>query len=95
VILISAVLTNIVQGIATVLVAIVAFFTVYDFPETASFLSEDERAFVVFRLKYQSQKTEDHEGSKVAESGKLSWKDVRAAFTDWQVYVGVWMFWGA
>lgn len=75
-------------------VAVIAFFTVYDFPETASFLTEDERAFVVFRLKYQSQKAEGEEGGKVSQSDKLSWKDVRAAFLDWQVWVGVWMFWG-
>ena len=84
----------ILEGIATVIVAAIAFFTVYDFPETASFLSEDERAFVVFRLKYQSQRTEDEAGGKVAESGKLAWKDVKAAFLDWQVWVGVVMFWG-
>jgi hypothetical protein len=90
----TAHIINVTQGIATVLVAVVAFFTVYDFPETASFLSEEERAFVVFRLKYQSQREEEQEGAKIAESGKLSWKDVKAAFTDWQVWVGIWMFWG-
>ncbi|KIW09425.1 uncharacterized protein PV09_00311 [Verruconis gallopava] len=84
----------ILEGIATVLVAGVAFFTVYDFPETAKFLSPEERAFVVYRLKYQSQKSEDQVGSHVAETAKLSWKDVKHAFTDWQVWVGVWMFWG-
>ncbi|KAF2461118.1 major facilitator superfamily domain-containing protein [Lineolata rhizophorae] len=43
----------ILEGIATVLVAIIAFFTLFDFPETASFLTPEERAFVVYRLKYQ------------------------------------------
>jgi hypothetical protein len=77
-----------------VIVAVFAFFAVYDFPETASFLSEEERAFVVYRLKYQSQASDEQEGAKVAEARGLAWKDVRAAFTDWQVYVGVVMFWG-
>lgn len=57
-----------IQGIATVIVAVIAFFTVYDFPETASFLSEEERAFVVYRLKYQSQKSDEQDGAKVAEA---------------------------
>ena len=38
-------------------VAVAAFFLLYDFPETATFLTEEERAFVVFRLKYQGQET--------------------------------------
>ncbi|EEP79461.1 conserved hypothetical protein [Uncinocarpus reesii 1704] len=41
----------ILEGLATVLVAIMAFFTIYDFPETASFFTERERAFVIHRLK--------------------------------------------
>jgi len=41
------------QGIAAVLVAIAAFFTLYDFPEAANFLAAEERAFMVWRLKYQ------------------------------------------
>lgn len=83
----------ILEGIATVLVAVLAFFTVYDFPETASFLSDDEKAFVVWRLKFQGQKAESDEGGHVAQSEKLSWLDVKAAFLDWQVWVGVVMFW--
>ncbi|RYP75777.1 hypothetical protein DL771_002264 [Monosporascus sp. 5C6A] len=43
------------EGIATVVVAVIAFFVLHDFPETATFLTEEERAFVVFRLKYQGQ----------------------------------------
>lgn len=46
----------ILEGIATVLVAVFAYFALYDFPETAGFLTEEERAFVVFRLKYQGQR---------------------------------------
>ncbi|KAH6607284.1 MFS permease [Trichoderma cornu-damae] len=45
----------ILEGIATVLVAVVALFLLYDFPQTANFLTEEERAFVVHRLKYQGQ----------------------------------------
>src|ERR1700709_2452901 len=45
----------ILEGIVTVLVAFLAFFVLHDFPETATFLTEEERAFVVYRLKYQGQ----------------------------------------
>ena len=44
----------ILEGILTVIVAVIAYFTLFDFPETASFLTEEERAFVVYRLKYQN-----------------------------------------
>lgn len=43
----------ILEGILTVAVAITAFYFLYDFPETAPFLTEEERQFVVWRLRYQ------------------------------------------
>lgn len=43
----------ILEGLLTVIVAIMAFYFLYDFPETASFLTEEERRFVVWRLRYQ------------------------------------------
>jgi len=41
----------ILEGIVTVLAAVVALFAMYDFPEMASFLTEEERDFIVHRLK--------------------------------------------
>ncbi|KAF1939855.1 MFS general substrate transporter [Clathrospora elynae] len=81
----------IIEGILTVLVAILAFFTLYDFPETAGFLTEEERAFVVYRLKYQGQK---EGGVRVAQDHSFQWKFVKAAFLDWQVWTAVWVNWG-
>lgn len=77
----------ILEGILTVLVACVAFFTIYDFPETATFLTEPERVWVVNRLKYQGSKDS---GQKVAESEHFKWQYVRDAFTDWQIYLALW-----
>jgi hypothetical protein len=37
----------ILKGIATILVAIAAYFILYKFPDTASFLTLEERAWVV------------------------------------------------
>jgi len=71
---------------ATVVVALIAYFVLYDFPDTASFLTAEERAFVVHRLKYQGSLGS---GRAVAENESFKWKYVRAAFTDWQVYAAL------
>lgn len=80
----------ILEGILTVVVAVIAFFTIYDFPETAKFLTEPERAWVVHRLRYQGSKDS---GQMVAESEHFKWQYVRDAFTDWQIYLGLWSTW--
>jgi MFS family permease len=82
----------ILEGIATVVVAVGSFFLLHDFPETASFLTEEERAFVVHRLKYQGQVGGRGEG--VAEADEFRWRYVRDAFLDWQVWVNIWVYWG-
>ncbi|CCH45372.1 putative membrane protein [Wickerhamomyces ciferrii] len=44
----------IIEGIATVIIAVISYFVLYDYPETAKFLSEREREFVIWRLKNDS-----------------------------------------
>lgn len=83
----------ILEGMLTVVVAVIAYFTLYDFPETAGFLTDEERAFVVHRLKYQGQNKEDG-AVKVAQDDTFQWKFVRAAFLDWQIWVNIWVYWG-
>ncbi|KAL7790781.1 major facilitator superfamily domain-containing protein [Trichoderma ceciliae] len=87
----------ILEGIATVLVAAMAFFLLHDFPETAKFLTEEERAFVVHRLKYQGQFQISADGAAdqvhVAQAEEFEWKYVRQAFTDWQVWVNIFVYW--
>jgi hypothetical protein len=78
----------------TVLVAILAFFCLYDFPETAGFLTEEERAFVVFRLKYQGASDTTINGVRVAQDDTFQWKFVKSAFLDWQIWTNVWVYWG-
>jgi hypothetical protein len=84
----------ILEGILTVVVAVLAFFTLYDFPETAGFLTEEERAFVVFRLKYQGGSNETVNGMRVAQDDSFQWKFVKAAFLDWQIWTNIWVYWG-
>ncbi|KAI2635930.1 major facilitator superfamily domain-containing protein [Xylaria nigripes] len=85
----------ILEGLATVIVAVIAFFLLHDFPETATFLTEEERTFVMFRLKYQGQlEAKDKQGVQVAQADEFKWEYIWAAFKDWQVWVNIFVAWG-
>lgn len=89
----------ILEGIATVLVAFSAFFVIHDFPETASFLTPDEKAFVMHRLKYQGQEGlpghPDAQGIvHVEQAEEFEWKYIGQAFADWQIWVSIIICWG-
>ena len=84
----------ILEGIATVLVAIAAFFVLQDFPETAKFLTNEERAFVVHRLRYQGQVHGGTGIGHVAQAEEFKWKYVRQALCDWQVWASIVVYWG-
>ncbi|KAE9368163.1 high-affinity nicotinic acid transporter [Stipitochalara longipes BDJ] len=81
----------ILEGLLTVVVAVCAFFILHDFPDTAGFLSVEEKAWVVHRLKYQGSKKS---GRRVAETEHFEWKYVAKALTDWQLYLSIFMYWG-
>ncbi|KAG9226994.1 hypothetical protein CCMSSC00406_0008966 [Pleurotus cornucopiae] len=74
----------ILEGIATVAVGILAFFVLVDFPVSAKFLTPEERAFVVWRKKYDS--------SSVGEEERFAARHVWAAFKDWQVWLHVFVY---
>jgi cyanate permease len=59
-------------------VSCIAYLFIYNYPDTASFLSKKERDFVQHRLKTDSDAT-DHE--------KLDWTNVKKAFTDIKCYL--------
>ncbi|ORY57839.1 major facilitator superfamily transporter [Pseudomassariella vexata] len=85
----------ILEGIATVIAAVLAFFVLHDFPEIATFLSEEERAFVVYRLKYgQDKKGKDEGRRQVAEADEFDWKYIWQAFSDWQIWLNIVVYWG-
>ncbi|RPD60526.1 MFS general substrate transporter [Lentinus tigrinus ALCF2SS1-6] len=69
----------IIEGMATVVVGIVAFFVLVDFPDTARFLAPEERAFVIHRKKYDC--------SSVGEDEHFAARHVWEALTDWQVWL--------
>lgn len=79
----------ILEGLATIVVAVGAYFVIYDFPDTASFLTEEERAWVIHRLRYQGSDGQ----RRVAEDEEFKWKYVKDALTDWQIYLGLVSMW--
>ena len=82
----------IIEGMVTVVVAVVAFFSVWDFPETANFLSLEERSFVAWRLKFDTTSTDAEE--RVPQNEKQSWAEAKKAFLDWQVWISIFVYWG-
>jgi sugar phosphate permease len=75
----------ILEGIATVLVAFIAYFLIHDYPETARFLTDQERQWVIHRLRHQYAAGQ----AQFSSDEKFKWKYVRDAVTDWQVYVAI------
>ncbi|KAF7350782.1 hypothetical protein MSAN_01639400 [Mycena sanguinolenta] len=69
----------ILEGLATVVVGMVGFLVLVDFPATAKFLTAEERAFVVLKKKYDN--------SSVGEEEHFETRHVVQALTDWQVWL--------
>ncbi|ORX90016.1 MFS general substrate transporter [Basidiobolus meristosporus CBS 931.73] len=65
-------------GIPTLVLAFVSYFYLPDFPETASFLTEDERRLLMARLK--------HDAGAASET-EFSWKQFKDGFIDWKIYL--------
>jgi hypothetical protein len=93
----------------TVLVGIAAIFWVCDWPETAKFLTEEERLLLTTRLQTDSGDAVMNRLDKAASMCTLSsssfhpsedrWKltspkPARRIFTDWKIYCGVVMYMG-
>lgn len=70
----------IIEGLITVVAGVISFFIIQDFPDTARFLTEEERTFVVRRLQADGQIS--------AAGEKLKWRYVWQAMTDWKTWLG-------
>jgi nitrate/nitrite transporter NarK len=68
----------ILEGLATVIVGIVSYWMVHDFPDNATFLTPDDRARVIRRLKADKQSSAEHEEFKMS----YFW----ASVTDWKTW---------
>jgi MFS family permease len=68
-----------IEGIVTVIIGALAFLFIYDFPQDhPKFLTEEECDRTIIRLQNDA-------GPGAGEH--FSWKQVRAAFSDWKIYV--------
>jgi len=76
----------ILEGIATVLIALASFYFVHDFPDSATFLSLDDRARVIRRLAADKQASARKEGF----SRVYLWQ----AFKDWKTWTGAIIYMG-
>ncbi|KAJ7272076.1 major facilitator superfamily domain-containing protein [Mycena haematopus] len=72
------------EGILTVLVAVASYFFMYDYPETATFLSETEREQIIHLLKEDSQDLATH------FDRKFVWQ----ALKDYKTYVQIGIYMG-
>ncbi|KAJ5683776.1 uncharacterized protein N7477_000121 [Penicillium maclennaniae] len=81
----------ILEGLLTIIVALFAPLAIHDSPETATFLTESERRFVIHALRTQNSADKRE---MVQDEGEFRMKYVIDAFTDWQIYLGLFMYWG-
>ncbi|KAJ7117835.1 MFS general substrate transporter [Mycena epipterygia] len=71
----------ILEGLATILAGIASFWVVQDFPDTAKFLTETERTFMIRRLQGDDQFS--------AAGEKLQMRNVISTFRDWKMWFGM------
>ncbi|EAU92674.2 hypothetical protein CC1G_01719 [Coprinopsis cinerea okayama7 len=76
----------ILEGLATVFLAIVSFWVVQDFPDTARFLTDQERAFIIRRL----QEDMKFSASGEAFSSEYVWQSLK----DWKTYIAMGLYMG-
>lgn len=94
----------ILEGLATVLIAFFAFYAMYDYPDTAKFLTQEEKDYLMHRIKYDTNVVVSGNNSNVIteddmpdignhpENDEHGGRYVWAAFKDWHVYAGTLLF---
>ncbi|KAH9919553.1 MFS general substrate transporter [Fomitopsis serialis] len=77
----------IIEGIATVVVGTVAFFILahVDFPETATFLTDQERAYIAWTKRIDSH--------AVREEERFEMRHLTSALLDWQIWLQIVLYW--
>jgi MFS family permease len=79
-----------IEGLVPVGLALVIWKILPDSPETASFLTQKERDFLVQRL---ADETGSGHG-RVTNQDKITKKHIVAGLSDWKVWAAVVIFWG-
>lgn len=70
------VIVFILEGAPSVLFGIFILFYLPDYPETARFLSREDKELAILRMEYN--------GSK-GSAGNMTWQDARAVLVDWRL----------
>ena len=80
----------ILEGIVTVVLGCVLPWALPDSPSAASFLTQDEKDFVILQL----QREQGITGTTATAKDKFQWSILKAALLDYKIYLGVVMYWG-
>ncbi|CZT04769.1 probable permease of the major facilitator superfamily [Rhynchosporium graminicola] len=75
----------IIEGLATVVIGAISKFWIVDWPETATFLTDEERALLIQQLSLDSGE---------ANMNTLDKRAARRIFLDWKIYCGTLMYMG-
>lgn len=78
----------ILEGILTVVLAVGAFFVIYDTPADAKFLTPEEREWITNRTVFRARNAE---GEIIEQDDRFRWQYVKDALKDWQVLVAMFM----
>lgn len=71
----------ILEGLATIVIGGVSYWTIVDFPDDANFLNKLEKYVIISRLKSDGQASHAHEN--------LRWQSILASLKDWKTYMGM------
>jgi MFS family permease len=75
----------IIEGVFTSFIGIISKWWIVDWPETASFLNDDERALLIRKL---------HIDGGFATMNRFDSKSAKRTFLDWKIWVGTFMYMG-
>lgn len=85
----------ILEGLLTIIVALVAFRTLFDWPNSEkTFFTREEQEYANARLRADFGRRIDEEDEKLAKVDEFSWVHVKEAFSDWQIYLSILIYWG-
>ncbi|KFY40781.1 hypothetical protein V495_05278 [Pseudogymnoascus sp. VKM F-4514 (FW-929)] len=76
----------IIEGLATAVIGALSKFWIVDWPETAKFLNDDERAMLVRKLAVDAGD---------ARMDRLDSKSIKRTLLDWKIWCGTFMYMGA
>ena len=80
----------IIEGIVTVVAGAVMPFVMPDSPQSASFLTPEEKMLIMDRLQKDIGEAKKADG----EREKFRWKYLKAVLLDWKIYLACIIFWG-